>query len=131
MPPFAAPPDTAASADTSASQALVPIQPAHPTLAALSRLPALAWRQPAVRAAVRTGASALALSLALRLAGRWATGRGARQAVRTSALLPLGDIAGDMVSEGLDRSERRRVARRHRRRAHVTETFVYMRRTVR
>jgi hypothetical protein len=34
-------------------------------------LPAQLWRQPAVRAAVRTGATAIALSLTLRLARGW------------------------------------------------------------
>lgn len=52
-----APPTTVAPADAS-------------PLAALPRLAALAWRQPAVRSAVKTGASAVALSLVWRLAGR-------------------------------------------------------------
>jgi hypothetical protein len=125
----------------SASRALVAVKSDPPPFIALSRLPALAWRQPAVRAAVRTGASALALSLALRLAGRWAMSHGARQMVRQAGHASLLPALSEMLNEGLDQGngahgvrgmremKRRRTIRRVRR-GQVTETLIFIRRTV-
>jgi hypothetical protein len=70
---------------------------------------------------VRTGASAVALSVALRVAGRLVTSRSARQ-IATQAALPG-------LTELLAPGEQR-VARRGRG-VEVSETFIYMRRITR
>src|SRR5579884_1167271 len=74
------------------SRALVPAKLQYPALARLAQLPALAWRQPAVRSAVKTGASAVALSVAVRAAGRVLASRAAREAARESLLPTLTDL---------------------------------------
>jgi hypothetical protein len=111
------------SADGGDGHALAPSAAPHPALVALSRLPALAWRQPVVRTAVKTGASAVALTFALRLAGRIIAGRRARQVARET-LLP---VLSDLVSPGEGQSR----AGRRGRRGEISETFVYIRRTIR
>lgn len=94
-----------------------------PMLRALPRLPALAWRQPVVRAAVRTGASAVAVSLATRMATHWLTRRVGRQALSQNALEML-PLLGDGLGEHALHPRRGRGQR-------VTvETFVYLRRTI-
>lgn len=104
-------------------EVLDPMRPTHPAVAALARLPALAWRQPAVRSAVRTGASAVALTVALRLASRWATSRGARRVARENLMPGLADLlAQDANGHAVVRRGRT---------GEVTETFIYFRRTVR
>jgi hypothetical protein len=119
----------AAPADND-SRALIPLAPTHPALTALSRLPALAWRQPIVRSAVKTGASALALTVALRLVGhmigRMVVSRGGRQMARASVLPMLAEI----LQQGEQRPDGRTVTRRGRS-GEVVETFIYLRRTVR
>jgi hypothetical protein len=106
------------------SRAIVPAVSAHPALVTLARLPARAWRQPAVRSAVKTGASAVALTLAFRLAGRLVVSRGGRQVAR-DGLLPL--VAEMLQPREPERPERRR----GRGSGEVSETLVYMRRTIR
>jgi hypothetical protein len=105
----------------STALAVVPQQRPRSVLAALSHAGVVAWRQPAVRAVVRTGASAVALSVALRVAGRLVTSRSARQ-IATQAALPG-------LTELLAPGEQR-VARRGRD-VEVSETFIYMRRITR
>jgi len=125
---FASPPPGAAEETIPPARALVPAQPAHPALAALAHLPACAWRRPAVRSAVKTGAGAVALTVALRLAGRWVTSRGARQAAGESLLPALADL----LAQGEDgRAIARRAIARRGRHGEITETFIYLRRTVR
>ncbi|HEV2404207.1 MAG TPA: hypothetical protein VGR88_02075, partial [Ktedonobacterales bacterium] len=53
-------------------------RPETRVLARLPRLTVVAWSQPKVRAAMKTGASALALTLAMRAAGRMLTDRRSR-----------------------------------------------------
>ncbi len=82
----------------------------------------LAWQQPAVRSAVKTGAGAILLSLAMRAARQWLLEPRHRRTV-TNALEPaLGELL--RPAEG----ERRRWSQRG---VEVTETFIYVRRTVR
>ncbi len=96
-------------------------RPTQVVLAALPRFPALLWRQPVVRAAVRTGASAIALSLAVRMAERVLADRGARSAIPDDHLPPL--------ARWLEPSSPARGPRRRRRgSAEVTETLIYIRR---
>lgn len=97
-------------------------------LARMTRLPALAWRRPAVRAAVKTGASAVALSLALRAARTLLAARrqAARQPAPASSLLPaLADLLRapepSRAAGGHDRGQARV----------VSETIIYIRHSVR
>lgn len=107
-------------APDSTALTIVSQQPQRSVLAALAHAGAVAWRQPAVRAAVRTGATAVALSVALRMAGRLVMSRSARQLAAQAALPGLAELLepGDQ-----------RVARRGR--GEVTETFIYIRRVTR
>lgn len=113
--------ETPSSADTALSQ------PSDPpgALAMLPQLAALAWRQPAVRSAVKTGASAVALSLVWRVAGAALTGRrSARALVSSGSLAPL---VGDAL-RGATPSKR---LRRRGRRGEIVEEIVYIRRIFR
>lgn len=108
----------AGPADTSRALALVE-RPAS-ALASLPGLAVAAWRQPAVRSVVKTGGSAVALTIATRLAGRLLAQRGrspVQGLVTMTDLLP----ATDATTRG----------RRWRERGEVTEAFIYIRRTVR
>ncbi len=100
---------------------------ARPTaLAALPRLAALAWRQPAVRSAVTTGASAVALSLVWRAAGAaLARGRARRM------LLPAGGSLAPMVGDLLEGATPSKRLRKRGRRGEVVEEVVYIRRIFR
>src|SRR5579885_3586837 len=106
-----------------ASTALTVVSQQRPrsVLTALSHAGAVAWRQPVVRSVVRTGASAVALSVVLRVAGRLVTSRTARR-VATSAALPA-------LTELLEPGERP-IGRRGRD-IEVSETFIYVRRITR
>jgi hypothetical protein len=95
-------------------------------LAALPRLAALAWQQPAVRSAVTTGASAVALSLVWRVAGA-ALARGRAQRM----LLPAGESLAPMVGELLQGAAPSKRLRRRGRRGEVVEEVVYVRRVFR
>jgi hypothetical protein len=109
------------------NRALVPTAPVQSALAALAHLPRLAWQQPVVRSAVTTGASAVALTVALRLAGRLVASQGGRRAasrVASDTLLPA-------LAEMLQRGAREPITVRRGRAGEVTETFIYMRRTYR
>lgn len=91
----------------------------------LSRLPELsmlAWQQPAIRSAVKTGAGAIALSLAMRVARQWLLEPRRRKAVTDS----LGPALGELLrpTEGEQRLRRGRGVE-------VTETFILIRRTFR
>ncbi len=95
-------------------------------LARLPHLAAMAWRQPAVRRAVTTGASAVALSLVWRVAGAALSGRRASRALlaESDSLAPL---VGDVL-RGANLGKR--LSRRARRGAVIEETL-YIRRIVR
>ncbi|HEX6819129.1 MAG TPA: hypothetical protein VF120_12195 [Ktedonobacterales bacterium] len=114
-------------------RALVPSKPAYPVLAALANLPTLAWRQPAVRSAVKTGASAVALTVVLRVvgrvAGRMLASRGAREVARESLLPALADLIAPAETNPLPLRGSRRGRRA--RGEQVSEVFIYMRRTFR
>lgn len=91
----------------------------------LSRIPELsviAWQQPAVRSAVKTGAGAIMLSLAMRVARQWLLEPSRRRAVTDSLVPTLGELLRPAVRE------QRRWPRGG---AEVTETFIYVRRIVR
>jgi len=95
-------------------------------LAALPRLAALAWRQPAVRSVVTTGASAVALSLVWRVAGAALTrGRASR------IPLPAGESLAPMIGELLQGATPSKRLRRRGRRGEVVEEIVYVRRIFR
>jgi hypothetical protein len=94
-----------------------------PALARLAELPARAWRQPAVRSAVRTGAGALALSLMVHAARTVITSRRARGQV-TDGMVPAVLRALQPQTQG-QRSDERGQA------AVVVETLIYVRQTVR
>ncbi len=89
-------------------------------------LPALAWRQPVVRSAVKTGVSAVALSVALRVAGRALASRGARMAASESLLPTLADLIAPSESDA--RPARRTRRARRTRGEQVSEVFIYLRR---
>ncbi len=109
-------------------RAFMPAKPQYPALAALAQLPALAWRQPVVRSAAKTGVSAVALSVALRVAGRVLASRGARIAASESLLPTLADLIAPSESDARPVRRTRRVRRA--RGEPVSEVFIYMRRTI-
>ncbi|HEX8033265.1 MAG TPA: hypothetical protein VF510_05435, partial [Ktedonobacterales bacterium] len=91
----------------------------------LTRIPELsllAWQQPAVRSAVKTGAGAIMLSLAMRAARQWLLEPRNRRAVTDS----LGSALGELLrpAEGEQRP-------RQGHGVEVSETFIYVRRTFR
>lgn len=90
-----------------------------PPLARASALARAAWRQPAVRAAVKTSASALAVSLAMRAARQaMAASLAPRRRAERSRLPSLADIfAGESGARDGEYE--------------ITETVFYMRRVVR
>lgn len=94
------------------------VQTQRPGLPALPELAAMAWRQPVVRAAVKTSASAIALSLATRAARYWLTRR-APQRTPTQGLLPT-------ISELLPQHDAS--SPRGRQDIIISETFIYVRR---
>jgi len=102
----------------------IPTRPAHPVWAALPRVPALLWRQPVVRAAVRTGASAVALSLAVRLAERALAVRADQLRSPAGGAAPLAELLLPPAPVGRGRRGRSG----HRREAEVTEMLIYLRR---
>ncbi len=91
-------------------------------LARIPELSLLAWQQPAVRSAVKTGAGAIMLSLAMRVARQWLLEPSRRRAMTDSLVPTLGELLRPAARE-----------QRHwpRRGVEVTETFIYVRRTLR
>lgn len=98
----------------------------HPVLSALAGLPAAAWRRPVVRAAVRTGASAVALSVATRLATRWVRSRAARGAALDAGLRATSGVP--MLGSLLEQTPRLPQRQRGRHTTVITEAFIYARR---
>jgi hypothetical protein len=92
-----------------------------PALRRLSGVPALLWRQPGVRAAVKTGAGTVMLTLALR-AARQVAARRSLYGASGSMLPTLADLL-----RGPEEARRRQGTRT----AQVTETFIYIRRVTR
>lgn len=87
-------------------------------------LPAVLWRQPAVRAVAQAGAGAVALTLGLRLLRAWlARPRAVRQVV--SSALPL---MAELIEQGGLSGEP--PARRGERGAEMVETVIYARRVI-
>lgn len=91
-------------------------------LRSIPQLAALAWSRPAVRSVVKTGASAVALSLAWRLLGSGLAARRAAKAVQLSDDLP-GTLAGLL---GETRPVRRLLRRG--RSGRIVEEVIYIRR---
>ena len=93
--------------------------PARPSL------PAVLWRQPAVRAVARAGAGAVALTLGMRLLRAWL--------VRTRTAQSLASSALPTVTELLRRNERpaQGPGERVERGTEVVEAFIFMRRVIR
>lgn len=93
-------------------------------LARIPELSQLAWQQPTVRAAVKTGAGAIMLSLAMRVARQWLLEPRRRAAVTDTLVPTLGELLRPADRE-------RRSGSRHG--SEVTETFIYVhvRRTTR
>ncbi|MGZ3582131.1 MAG: hypothetical protein ACXWP6_05240 [Ktedonobacterales bacterium] len=91
-------------------------------LARLPELSVLAWQQPTVRSAVKTGAGAIMLSLAMRAARQWLSAPRNRRAVTDS----LGSALGELLrpAEGEQRPWPGNGVE-------VTETLIYVRRYVR
>jgi hypothetical protein len=110
--------------------ALVPVAPAERPLSPLARIsavPAAVWSRPAVRAAVKTGASVVALSLALRLARQALAARGTPGRLAAPALPRL-------LAETLPqprRSGRRGEPVSNGTGAYSEEVFIFARRVVR
>lgn len=92
----------------------------HPVLGTVGRLPALAWRRPEVRAAVRTGATAVLLSMTMRMVGRWLARRSAPPVPTSDLTRAMTDLLGG--EQPLPPAETRR------RRRDVSETFIFIRR---
>lgn len=101
-------------------------RPESNALALLPHLAAMAWQRPAVRRAVTTGASAVALSFVWRVAGAALSSRRASRAMlgESDGLAPL---VGDVL-RGAKLSKR--LARRGRRGSVIEETL-YIRRIIR
>ncbi|HLZ23592.1 MAG TPA: hypothetical protein VKQ30_15880 [Ktedonobacterales bacterium] len=85
----------------------------------LAEVSVAAWRQPAVRAAIKTGASALALTLAMRAARHMLARPPARRAAIRTVLPTLSDLLQSEAPDGRERGTM------------VIETFVYVRRVIR
>ena len=105
-------------------------QPAETALATrLATLATAAWRQPVVRSAVTTGASAVALSLVWRVAGAALSGGKARRALLPS--LTEGESVAPMVGDLLRGATPGKRLRRRGRRGEIVEEVVYIRRIFR
>lgn len=98
----------------------------HPVFSALAGLPAAAWRRPVVRAAIRTGASAVALSVATRFATRWVRSRVARGAALDAGLRAASGVP--MLGSLLEQTPQLPQRRRGRHTTVITEAFIYARR---
>lgn len=94
----------------------------------IASLAAVAWRQPVVRSAVTTGASAVALSLVWRVAGAALTGGKARRALLSE--LADGGVS-PVVGELLRGAAPGKRLRRRGRRGEIIEEVVYIRRVFR
>ncbi|MFI5278031.1 MAG: hypothetical protein ACHQ1E_12230 [Ktedonobacterales bacterium] len=94
----------------------------------LTTLASVAWRQPAVRSAVTTGASAVALSLVWRVAGAALRGGRARRMLLAQA---EGESLAPMVNELLHGATPGKRLRRRGRRGEIIEEMVYVRRIFR
>ena len=91
-------------------------------------LASAAWRQPAVRSVVTTGASAVALSLVWRVAGAALRGGRARRLLASQ----MADASlAPMVSELLRGATPARGLRRRGRRGEIVEEMIYVRRVFR
>lgn len=120
-------PDGERLESATAVHTLTVVYPAERQVSLIQRaaqLPALAWQRPAVRAAVKTGASAVALSLAARVARQWLRPSIPRRPVPTSSLPALMDALRE-------RDLTRRASDPHDQSVVVSETFVYIRRVIR
>ena len=91
----ASPDDTLRAGDTQpGDDSLLPVVIQRGETRMLPRLPeltTLVWREPRVRAAVKTGASAIALSLAMRAAGKMLANRRTRPVALRAATSLLGE----------------------------------------
>jgi hypothetical protein len=120
-------PDGERLESAAAVHTLTIVRPAEQQVSLLQRaaqLPALAWQRPAVRAAVKTGASAVALSLAARAARQWLRPSVARRPLSASALPTLMDALRE-------RDPARDNGSPHDQGVVVSETLVYIRRVIR
>lgn len=121
-------PDGERLESATAVHTLTVVRPAEQQVSLLQRaaqLPALAWQRPVVRAAVKTGASAVALSLAARAARQWLRpGATPSRSAPTSALPTLIDALRE-------RDPARRTGDTGDQGVVVSETFVYIRRVIR
>lgn len=97
-----------------------PAGEAAPAVVRARELALAAWRQPAVRAAVKTGASAVALSLAMRAARQALASPRPRRTVTRSVLPTLTDLFQPEAQGSANEGE-----------YEVVETIFYMRRVVR
>ena len=91
-------------------------------LARVPEMTLLAWQQPAVRSAIKTGAGAIMLSLAMRVARQWLLEPRRQRAATGSLMPPLGELL-----RPVEATQRRALVRG----AEVIETFIYVRRTPR
>lgn len=103
-----------------------PISAPVPLVKRIPELTALAWRQPSVRAAVKTSASTLALTIALNVARRTLAARGARA---TAPSLP--SVLLETLSSGGRRPGLRRPGRAVDSDVTVEEVVIYARRVTR
>jgi hypothetical protein len=106
----------------SASTALTR-EPVRARLAVASQaLPALLWRQPAVRVVAQAGAGALAVSLGVRLLRAWLARPASTRELASSAVPTLRDLLGPA---------QRSAALTGPRETAVVETVIYVRQTIR
>lgn len=120
-------PDGERLESAAAVHTLTIVRPAEQQVSLLQRaaqLPALAWQRPAVRAAVKTGASAVALSLAARAARQWLRPSAPHRSLPANALPTLMDALRE-------RDPVRDNGSSHDQGVVVSETFVYIRRAIR
>jgi hypothetical protein len=94
----------------------------------LTTLASVAWRQPAVRSAVKTGAGAVALSLVWRVAGAALRGGQARRMLLAQA---ESESLAPMVNELLRGATPGKRLRRRGRHGEIVEEMVYVRRVFR
>jgi hypothetical protein len=112
---MAAPPDALAG-ETRRRTSLVVMGPA---------LPAVVWRQPAVRTLVQAGAGAVAMTLGMRLLRAWLARPRATRALASSALPVVAELLRQRDRPSLVPGERAEPG------AEVVETVIFMRRVIR
>ncbi len=114
--------------ETALAMRLTPGERSSALATRLATLATAAWRQPVVRSAVTTGASAVALSLVWRVAGAALSGKARRALLST---LTESESLAPMVGDLLRGATPGKRLRRRGRRGEIVEEVVYVRRIFR